>query len=170
MPTVRPGYLADTPATNYGFGKSSSIHMKEAYGTSPLYTTYRDNEIRNTFNRPPEVTGPDGKRVLSDGGWAFGTVERDYQSAPSMSEVPTGGGGLPASPWGPNPNAPGAGNGHNYAAIPASTIGERPASEGAFIGTGRISPQATSRAIAPRLLGQVLQNGVGSGNSFKIRV
>lgn len=170
MAAVRPGYLADVPATTFGFGKSSTAQLKGAYTTSPLYTTYRDNEIRNAFNRPAEVTGDDGKRVMSDGGYAFGSVERDYQSSPDLADVPVGGGGLPGSPFGPNVASPGVGNGHNYAAIPDSGVVTRPISEGAFVGNGLVSPIQTARGIAPRLLGQALQNGVGSGNTFKIRV
>lgn len=170
MAAVRPGYLAEVPATNFGFGKSSTAQLKGAYTTSPLYTTFKDNEIRNSFNRPPEVSGPDGERVLSDSGYAFGSVERDYQSSPNLEEVVIGGGGLPGSPWGPNVASPGEGNGHNYAAIPDSGVVTRPISEGAFVGNGLVSPKTTSRGIAPRLLGQTLQNGVGSGNTFKIRI
>jgi hypothetical protein len=58
--------------------------------------------------------------VVNDGGHTFGEFSKDYSDSPDLNEVETGGGGLPASPYVPNPTSPGPGS------INASDQGEAP--------------------------------------------
>ncbi len=175
MPTVRPGYLTQTPVTTFGLGRSDSASLRAAYPTAPQYTDYTDAAVRTAFSRPPELTGDGIDAVLSDGGYAYGSVPRNYRDAPNLAEVVVGGGGKPGSPYGPNIATPA--DGHNPASIPASgveaTERARSHSPGAFVGGGAdniVSPSTTTRGIVPRTLGQNLINGVGSGNSYRIRI
>ena len=162
--------MSDTPVHSFGAGRADSASLRLAFPLSPLFTDYRDQQIRETFDRPPEVLGADGQRQLNDGGYAYGIADRDYQQSPDLATVPVGGGGLPGSPFGPNIAA----FSHNPADIPASGVEAtervRSRSNGAFIGNSLISPIQTARGIAPRRLGTNLANGVGSGNSFIVRI
>lgn len=178
MPAIRPGYLAETPITEFGLGKSSSRNLRALYPTHPLFGEMNDAAIRNSFFTPPETTGERGNRVMSDGGYMFGQVDLDYQGTPNFADVPVGGGGLPASPYGPNIASPT--DGHNPASIPAEGViatletaqvsagEEQPGSRGAFVGNSLISPHRTKFVAGPP--GEDLPAGNGSGNTFIVRV
>jgi len=80
-----------------------------------------------------------------------------------MDDVETGGAGLPASPFVPNPVSPGEGS------TDPSDQGEAPADFGStpsatpFVGVGsQLSPQASSNAISKQTLGDY-----GFGKSSK---
>jgi hypothetical protein len=99
---------------------------------------------------------------MSDGGYAFGSVERYYQSSPDLSTVEVGGGGRPGSPYAPNIASPGEGNGDNAAAIPATGVAATQAQRGAggaWPGNGLESPSVSSRRLFPRTLGESLTLG-----------
>jgi hypothetical protein len=169
MPAIRPGYVVEIPARNFGLGSSDTRAKRMAYTTSPIFDgTYSSDEtVRAAFFQPRELSGGQ----INDGGYAFGLVDRYYQGAPDLSTVEVGGGGKPGSPFAPNLGVPGEGNGHNPAAIPDTgvelTNNLRSRSQGAFIGNGLVSPNSTVGAIVdPAQKGL----GIGSGNSFRVRI
>ena len=105
--------------TDRGMGTSSSSTCKAAFPASPIHAGEMTVEsIKQQFQ--DEVI--DGS--VNDGGHTFGTINRDYIDAPDLGEVQTGGGGLPASPYVPNPVSPGPGS------INATDQGEAPAGFG----------------------------------------
>lgn len=170
MPAIRPGYLAETPITEFGPGKASSHALRALYPTHPLFNEINDQAVRSSFFTPPETTGERGKRVMSDGGYMFGQVDLDYQNTPNFADVVVGGGGLPASPYGPNIASPT--DGHNPASIPAegvtATDEVRSRSGGAFVGNGLVSPHRTRFIAGPP--GEDSPLGNGSGKTFVVRV
>jgi hypothetical protein len=173
MPTVRPGYLTQTPTTSFGLGRGDTASSQTAFRSSPLFGTLTDAVVRMSYDQPAELSGTDRNAVISDGGYAYGSVPRYYRDAPDLTTTPVGGGGLPGTPYAPNIASPGAGNGVNPTAIPAegvrATINNR-GSGSPFIGNGLTSPSTTSAAISPTRLGAPRALGVGSGNSFRVRI
>jgi hypothetical protein len=170
MPVVRNGYVVEVPAKSFALGASDVGNKKLCYTGSPLYdgTYSSDQQVRNAYFKPRELQGGQ----LNDGGANFGLVDRYYQGAPDLFSVRIGGAGLPGSPFAPSLGIPGEANGHNPAAIPASgveaTAAARSRSQGAFIGNGLVSPNSTVAAIVADPLSKGL--GVGSGNSFVVRI
>lgn len=96
----------------------------------------------------------------------IGSYNRDYSSngAPDYADVPTGAGGLPASPWVPNPVSPGEGsiNPADMGAPPAGfgttpTNGAHAGSSTAVTAEGRNPSTASSNmssTVLPAELGQ----------------
>lgn len=167
MPAIRPGFLVETPVTTFGLGRSDSTAARLIYSSSPFYNgTTRDEDIRKSFFQPAELSS-DGK--LNDGGYAFGTTDRYYQQTPNLNEVPVGGGGLPGSPYGPNIATPT--RGHDPSSIPASGVeaAQRLASRsaGAWVGNSLKSPHESTLSIIDPTQRRL---GVGSGNSFVVRI
>lgn len=169
MPAIRPGYVVEIPATSFALGRNDTGAKKLAYTTSPLYdgSYSTDAAVRRAFLAPRELLS----NQLNDGGYAFGLVDRYYQSTPDLATVEIGGGGKPGSPYAPNLGVPGEANGHNPAAIPATgvelTQAERSRSPGAFIGNGLVSPNSTVASVVDPTQRAL---GIGSGNSFRIRI
>ena len=100
-----------------------------------------------------------------DGGNYFGAVDMDYGGAPDYADVPTGGGGLPASPWVPNPSSPVDGV-NNPGSIPAAPdgYGTTPADNwGTGVGS-QLSPKASSAAIAGQTIGDLPANDPTGGS------
>jgi hypothetical protein len=163
MPRVRPGYLTEVPATNFGLGSSDSQASKLVFSVSPIYNgELSDAKVRETFFAPAELEGTE----INDGGYAFGLVDIKYTGTPNFDEVVVGGEGKPATPFAPNiasPEEP-----FNPRTIPAegreATIRVRSRSRGAFIGNGLVSPH-TTRTTTPAP-GETLGPGNGSGNTF----
>ena len=92
---------------------------------------------------------------INDGGHTFGTYKTGYVDAPDLSEVPTGDGGLPASPYGPNPMSPGEGSA-NPADMPEAPGGwaDSQLSNPPFSGVGsQLSPKVASEKISGTTLG-----------------
>lgn len=129
-------------------GSSDYSALRALYPGSPAYDgSYGDEEVVLKYievNQSP----------VSDGGVTFGTVDRDYGLAPDLSTVPTGGGGLPISPFAPNPASPGPGL--NAVNIPNVDPSKVPQGGGGFgNGSGLVSPSETSRVISRQKMGNL---------------
>ena len=91
--------------TNKDKGRHDSKTMSTIFAASPIHTSEMTAEsIRQQF----QELCLDGD--VNDAGHTFGILNRDYSNAPDYGDVETGGGGLPASAWLPNPNSPGPGS------------------------------------------------------------
>ena len=113
--------------------------------------------LKLMFRQTPSLgvpTGDEGSVVLTTGDTAtykteslallldgtveensqVGTFSKDYSDAPDYETVVIGGGGLPASPWVPNPNSPGAGS-VNPADQPSAGIYGQTVTNGAHAGS-----------------------------------
>lgn len=130
MPTVRQ-QIVETPARTFGFGSSDSIASRALFRNSFIFNT-TDNQVRDGFQFPAELVNG----IMSDGGYAFNTVNRFYGEAPNLAETVVGGGGLPGSPYGPNIAS--SDPSMNPASIPAEGVEatERVRGHGNTYGTG----------------------------------
>ena len=109
--------MVEVPVTERGSGKSDTASLVSAYGASPIHAgDVNDASIKELA----QALLLDG--VVNDGGHTFGEFNRDYVDAPVMADVETGAGGLPASPFVPNPSSPGPGS-LNATDIPAPPDG-----------------------------------------------
>ena len=90
------------PTVNSATGGSYAEYsrLQAMFPASPLYTDYKDEQIEELGLKKLFT-----EDVTND---YFGTVSRNYVSnePPSYDNVETGGGGLPASAWSPNPASP----------------------------------------------------------------
>ena len=92
--------------------------------------------------------------VINDKGHTFGTFDTNFGDAPNLDEVETGGGGLPATPFVPNPTSPGEGsmNATDQAEAPEG-YGQSPSAQwGSGVGH-ELSPKNSSEKIAGQKLG-----------------
>jgi len=135
--------------TDRTLGKTSTNDLKAIYAQSPMYIGEMTPEtIKKQFQ--DEVL--DG--VINDGGHTFGTFDTNFVDAPNLSEVETGAGGLPATPYVPNPSSPGPGS-MNPTDQPEAPdgYGENPASQwGSGVGHA-LGPKASSEKISSQKLG-----------------
>ena len=148
MPTHKQGTVSP-PITERGFGKAASNDHSAMFGTSPIHSGEMTPEsIAQQYQQ--EIL--DG--TINDGGHTFGTYDPNYPDAPNMDDVETGGGGLPASPYVPNPVSPGEGSVDPSDQPEAPDgFGETPSAT-PFVGVGsQLSPKASSEAIARQTLG-----------------
>jgi hypothetical protein len=138
------------------YGKSSTNRLKKSFPGSPINLGKSDSII--AFNREGvrawyTLNVIRGNR--SDGGHSFGTFNMNYENAPKYEDVLTGGRGMPASPWVPNPTSPGDGNGVNPAnqsEIQDQDYGrEIPSTP--FVGEGsNLSPNTSSKITVTKSL------------------
>lgn len=133
----------------HGLGSSNYASLRTMFPGSPAYDgTYGDVQV---------VAGYEAIFVspISDEGHTFGTVNIDWEDSPDLSTVVTGGGGLPATPYGPNPASPGPGmNYRNIPVVPADRI--NPGSGGYGIGDGLTSPSETAPRIGRQRIGNLI--------------
>jgi len=116
-----------------GLGNRNQSNLKAIFPSSPIYKpneytpTAAENVGIATLNGAggPGDSVPDvgvANGVVDDGGYMYNQVDLrfagrrssgvdDAYASPNLSEVVTGGEGLPASPYTPNPASPGEGNG-----------------------------------------------------------
>jgi len=137
-------------------GKTSNhAALKEMFAGSPIHSGEMSDEER--INMMKDLLLGDGSRTKgeqNDNGHTFGIVNLDYEGeggAPDYSNVPTGAGGLPASPWVPNPSSP-AGGVNNPSSMPAAPdgYGTVPADNwGSGVGS-QLSPKASTKSISSR--------------------
>jgi hypothetical protein len=133
-------------------GARSSANMSHLYAASPIHSgDMTDDSIKQQY----QDIVLDG--VINDEGHTFGTYDTDYADAPSYDEVETGGSGLPASAWVPNPNSPGPGS-QNPAdqAEPPDGYGETPGDQwGGGVGS-QLSPKSSSEKSSAHTLGDYI--------------
>jgi hypothetical protein len=154
MPTARQ-LIVEYPARTFGRGSSDSIAARSCFPNSPIYTM-SDDQVRRQYESPPELV--DGR--LNDGGHTFGSVSRYYADAPDITRTPTGGGGLPGTPYSPNIASPT--ESFNPSTIPdtgAEAAAKQKGGGGYGVGDGLASPSATTPRMFPRRIGESLTLG-----------
>lgn len=142
--------------TDRKLGSSATNDLKSMFNTSPLHDLTAE-EIREQYQK--DVL--DG--ITNDGGHTFNEQNMAYVDAPNYEDVPTGGGGDPASAFVPNPSSPGEGSVDPSSQPKAPDgFGETPSAT-PFVGVGsQLSPKASSDAISSQKLGDL-----GLGKSTK---
>jgi len=139
------------------FGSRHQINLESMFAASPLYVDYNSDETVTQLYQDEALDG------LVTSGLGINSFNRDYaeNDAPNLEDVETGGGGLPASPFVPNPTSPGPGS--VFAGDQAPYEGELPEAGGEF-GSGlgaTLSPSVTSAEIENQTLGSYI-----SGRSY----
>jgi len=130
--------------TKSGKGARNNTNLQAAFPHSPIFKEeLTDLERKKAF----EELVLSGKVINGNG---LNSFSRDFEGAPNLEEVETGGAGLPASPYVPNLASPGPGS-FNAADQPVYA-GELPEKEYRNqFGTGKgglVSPSETSVNIS----------------------
>ena len=158
MPTHTQGVveIKGEPSSR-SLGARDDAVIKKMFAGSPLLEM-KDIDVRKQFQQ----LVLDG--AVNDGGHTFSTFDRDYTDAPKMEEVETGAGGLPASPYVPNPVSPGEGSMNpSDLSDPPEGFGSSPSSD-VFPGVGSLeSPKGNSEKQSKHTLGDY-KLGVGVGS------
>jgi len=148
MPTHKQ-VTVEAVVTERDIGKHASNQMATIYASSPIHS----GEInKDTIAEQFQEIVLDG--VVNDAGHTFGELNRDYVDAPEYAKVETGGGGLPASAWVPNPVSPGPGS-QNPADVGDAPdgFGQKPGDTwGSGVGS-QLDPKKSSEAISGHTLG-----------------
>ena len=159
MPTHKQTTV-EPPVTVRNMGASDTATLKSAFPASPIHMGEMTVEsIRKQY----QETVIDG--VVNDGGHTFGEFSLDYKDAPDLNEVETGAGGLPATPYVPNPTSPGPGsaNAADQAEAPDGFAATVPAQWGSGVGS-QLQPKTSSEQQSRGTLGDyVLGKAWGSG-------
>jgi len=176
MPTHKQAtVVAQGPVGEGGMGNRSDKNLKALFSTSPLYTDYNEESVLNigvsalngNGGAGDDLTG-NSNGVVNDGGYMFGTLDLNYTDAPSLGDVKTGGGGLPASPYIPNPTSPGPGS--VFPNDQDEFTGDLP-SAGVEFGSGlggTVSPVATSAGISTQTIGSYISGRSYEGSDGKV--
>jgi len=157
MPTHKQGTV-EPPISDREMGKAGSSDIASMYATSPIH---KGDITADSIKDQYQAEVLDG--AINDGGHTFGTFDPNYVDAPDLNDVETGGSGLPASPYVPNPSSPGEGSVSptDQPAAPDG-FGTTPSAT-PFVGVGsQLSPKAASEAISKQTLGDY-----GFGKSSK---
>jgi len=107
--------IVETLPTEAGQGTTSTSTVQACFPASPIHLGEITDDERKAAFQELVLDG-----IVNDGGHTFGELNRDYVDAPNIADVEWGAGGLPGSPWTPNPVSPGPGS------INASDQGEPP--------------------------------------------
>lgn len=155
----RKQLVVQPPVRTYGLGSTSTADLYALYPASPVYSGELTDEVAEKIFLDLVKSGE-----INDGGHTFGTVNIDYQTAPDLNTVETGGGGLPGTPYSPNvavaPEDP-----HNPAGIPAAgaeATANLRGGGGAFNsvpGTGNnitANPKDTSAVVSSQKIGDLI--------------
>ena len=146
-------------APNKAKGARKDANLQSIYPQSPIYKGEISDQERTEVYQDLALDG------VINGGLGINSFDPNYPDAPDISQVETGGGGLPASPYIPNLTSPGPGS--VSAADQPVFNGELPSAEnnvefGSGLG-GTASPAESSKSISEQnLLGEYI-----SGRSYQ---
>ena len=149
MPTHSQGTVKAN-VTEFTMGKTGTNNVASIFEGSPIHAgELTEDSVKEQYQN--EVLDAE----INDGGHTFGTYQTGYVEAPDLNDVETGGGGLPATAYGPNPMSPGEGS-SNPADQPEAPggWGESQLSNPPFVGVGsQLSPKVSSEKISATTLG-----------------
>lgn len=157
--------VVESNSTNRGLGKSSTSTMITMFPASPIYRDeLKDDERRDAM----QTLVKDG--VVQEAGGYYGlpgySRDFDQNGAPNIpAEVATGGGGLPATPYVPNPSPPGPGDTDptHQPEPPDNFPGSQNNSIPGGRGSGTTNPAETSKNISKEYIGTWLFGESGGG-------
>lgn len=97
-------------SSNFAKGARDQESLDSAFPQTPMYNDYNSEnvaKIQQILLQGIESAYADVKDgIINDGGHFYGTFDLNYSEAPNLAEVETGGGGLPSTPYTPNPLHP----------------------------------------------------------------
>ena len=156
MPSATSTIVEPNETEGVGFslkGSTSNTKLiKELFLGSPINNGSMTDESVTKFYQDNVMDG-----IINDGGYYFGEFNTSYEDAPSYKNVKTGGGGLPASAFVPNPVSPGEGSG-DPADLPSPPegFGESPNSIPFSGGGVNLDPKTLSKEISGTKLGDFM--------------
>ena len=143
------------------FGARSVISLIASFPASPIYTGELTDDERKNFMQSEVLDGE------IKNGLGLNSFSLDFTDAPDLATVETGGGGLPASPYMPNPTSPGPGSVFpNDQAEYTGTIPDPGVEYGSGLG-GLTSPSSTSRPMSEVTLGDYIKGKSYQGSNGK---
>lgn len=152
MPTHSQGTVK-SPVSNFSLGKTGTNNVAAIFEGSPIHSgELTEDSVKEQYQN--EVLDAE----INDGGHTFGTFQTGYVDAPDLNNVESGGAGLPASPYGPNPMSPGEGSA-NPADQPEAPDGwaDGQLSNPPFPGVGsQLSPRIASEKIGGTTIGSYM--------------
>tara|TARA_A100001011_G_scaffold394313_1_gene486400 strand:+ start:4273 stop:4797 length:525 start_codon:yes stop_codon:yes gene_type:complete len=149
-------------------GTSKTSNLQSMFPGSPIHAgELTDVERLEFFQNLLDLDNIDSDPLHAAGGYyGLPNIDMNYieNGMPNMTDVQTGGGGLPASPYAPNPASPGPGS---------TSAADQPAYDGEVknvdtinnFGTGQgglVEPNVTSKNIANQKIGEYV-----SGRSYQ---
>ena len=144
MAEQRQTIVQPAAAPNKPKGARKDINLKSSFPSSPIYSGELTDEERRRLYQELALDG------TVTGGLGVNSFNRDYEGAPDLNDVKTGGGGLPSSPYTPNLTSPGPGS--LNAADQLEYNGELPDPESNVeFGSGKgglVSPSETSSELS----------------------
>jgi len=165
MPSA-PQIIVEIPTTKKGLdprGSADTATLQAAFPASPIYKKELDDDERRDYYQKNILDGVNTKNIM------FGTFNPNFVDAPDYSDVRTGGGGDPASPWVPNPVSPGAGTVNpTKQGDPPPDFGVEP-NDTPYMGDGsKLSPKTASELISGQTLGKLIQPNENGSSSYKV--
>jgi len=146
-----------------GYGHRSDVNLSAMFAT-PVGTIYSETAVRNAGISALNGGGGAGdlipnigvtEGVINDGGYMFGTFNLNFPNAPDLDTVATGGEGLPASAYVPNPASPGPGS--TQPADQPEYTGNLPEKGNEYgFGLGAVSPSLTTDGIRGQTIGSYI--------------
>lgn len=146
-----------------GYGHRSDVNLGAMFAT-PIGTTYSEAAVRNVGKSALNGSGGPGDSipnigvsngVINDGGYMFGTFDLNFSNAPDFATVETGGEGLPASAFVPNPASPGPGSVQPQ--DQPEYTGNLPEKGNEYgFGLGAVSPNVTTAGIRGQTIGSYI--------------
>lgn len=156
-------------AGNNKFGSRKEQNIRASFPESPIFKGEITDEERKQYYNDNVLSG----EII--GGKGINKYNLDYKGTtqnpvPNLEDVQTGGGGLPASPYMPNPTSPGPGS--VSAADQAEYLGEIRDPDfinnwGSGLG-GLVSPSQSSGEIAKQTLGNYILGKSYNGSNGKV--
>jgi len=153
MPTHKQITVEPAENVTAAGSKANRAAIRTMFAGAPYYNDYNKDAVQ-ALGQELLLEG-----VVNDQGHTFGEFNRDYSGAPDYGDVETGGGGLPASAWVPNPSSPTDGT-VNPGSIPEAPdgYGTAPADNwGTGVGS-QLSPAASSSQISGQKIGDLAAN------------
>ena len=153
--------LVETVPTEAAQGSSATARVQACFPASPIYSgEMTDDSIKEQYEQLV-LAGE-----VNDGGHTFGVFNRNYVDAPNINDVEFGGGGLPGSPYAPNPVSPGPGsmNAADQPEPPEGWAQSPPSQWGTGVGS-QLQPSESSAQQSGGTLGDyVLGKAWGTGS------
>lgn len=162
MPGQGKYTTVEVPTTEYAKGSSGTNILKSLFKTSPLYggnPTLNMDTVEKLAAIASENLIPS---VQHGDPLLYPEVSLDYAGSPDVPNIPVNaGGGDPSTPWSPNLNSPGEGNGDDPTKVEKMADEALPLPAGeAVVGQGGLTVPSTSAAeISTTTLGQALNLG-----------
>jgi hypothetical protein len=149
------------PPEEKPLGSRSQNNLSSIYAASPIYLGELTDDERKSYFQDNILDGQISKGL----GFANFNTSYTINGAPDLEQVETGGSGLPATPFVPNPASPGPGS-LNASDIPEFTgeIAEGSPEFGSGLG-GTLSPLISSTEIEKQTLGEYINGKSYAGSN-----